>query len=204
MVETNPKTALIVVDLYNDFLHPDGKATSAMAPSQKKYGTIEHIRQAMDAARAQHIPIFYSFHQQYFEGKYEGFQRWNAMLDGTKASKLFEVGSWGAKTYEGFEPKEGDTVIAKHWNQSSFANTDLDWLLKQQNITHVVFAGLLANSCLEASGRYASELGFNVTMLKDATAGWTIEEMDAATTYGWTAFAHKILSTEDWVKSVGA
>ncbi|KAK3072455.1 hypothetical protein LTR53_006782 [Teratosphaeriaceae sp. CCFEE 6253] len=169
------KTALILIDLYNDFLHPDGKATGKMAASQEKYSTLEHIKVAMNEARAHQIPIYYSLHQQYHDGKYDGFQHWNAMLEGTKAMRLFEVGSWGAQIYEGLEPDpaNGDTVISKHWNQRpavvadihSFQNTELDWLLKQREITHVVFGGLLANSCLEASARYASELGYKITML---------------------------------------
>lgn len=48
---------------------------------------------------------------------------------------------------------------------SSFQSTDLDFQLHQREITHVVLAGLTTNTCLEATARYAYELGYHVTML---------------------------------------
>lgn len=41
---------------------------------------------------------------------------------------------------------------------SSFANTDLDYHLRQRDITHVVVAGMVANTCLESTARYAVEM----------------------------------------------
>lgn len=43
-------------------------------------------------------------------------------------------------------------------SRSSFQNTDLDWLLRQRDITDLVFAGLVANSCIETTARVANEL----------------------------------------------
>jgi nicotinamidase-related amidase len=48
---------------------------------------------------------------------------------------------------------------------SGFANTDLDYLLHQRSITHLVLAGMVANTCLESTARYARELGYYVTLL---------------------------------------
>jgi nicotinamidase-related amidase len=114
-----PKTALVLIDVYNDFLHPDGKATAALSDSLTNYNTIEHIQQALKAARAANIPVYYSLHQQYHEGKYAGFEHWNAMLRSVESSHSFEEGSWGAEIFKGLEPdpRNGDVVISKHWNQ---------------------------------------------------------------------------------------
>ncbi|KAK5127602.1 hypothetical protein LTR85_006942 [Meristemomyces frigidus] len=161
------KTALVLIDVYNDFLHPDGKSTAALSESLTKFNTIEHIQQAMHAARSANIPVYYSLHQQYHDGKYAGFEHWNPMLRSVESSHAFEEGSFGAQILEGLEPdpKNGDTVISKHWNQSSFNNTDLDWLLRQRDVTNVVFAGLVANTCIETTARVANENGYKVTML---------------------------------------
>lgn len=112
-------TALILVDLYNEFLHPNGKATAALADSLADTNTIEHLRQALDIARSARIPVYYSLHQQYHEGKYDGFEHWNVTLLSIRDSKMFEEGSWGAEILSGLEPipKNGDIVISKHWNQ---------------------------------------------------------------------------------------
>lgn len=113
------KTALVLIDVYNDFLHPDGKATAALAASLKNSNTIEHIQQALRAARSAKIPVYYSLHQQWHEDKYTGFEHWNGMLRSIQASHSFEEGSFGAQIYDGLEPdpSNGDVVISKHWNQ---------------------------------------------------------------------------------------
>lgn len=112
------KPAVILIDLYNDFLHPDGKATPALAPSLDKSKTIEHISQVLNTAREVQIPVYYSFHQQYRPGKFDGFQHWNSTLRNIERTRSFEEGSWGAQVYEGLGPDvdRGETVISKHWN----------------------------------------------------------------------------------------
>ena len=113
------KTALILIDVYNDFLHPNGKVTGALADSLESSKTIEHLQKALQAARSARIPVYYSLHQQYHGGKYTGFEHWNEMLRSVQASHSFEEGSFGAQIFQGLEPdpKNGDVVISKHWNQ---------------------------------------------------------------------------------------
>lgn len=113
------KTALILIDVYNDFLHPDGKATAALDASLTNSDTIAHIQQALQAARTAKIPVYYSLHQQYNDGKYAGFEHWNPMLRSVESSHSFQEGTFGAEIYKGLEPdpKNGDVVISKHWNQ---------------------------------------------------------------------------------------
>ena len=86
---------------------------------------------------------------------------------------------------------------------SSFANTDLDFQLKQRGIRHLVFAGMVANSCLEATARYAYELGYEITMLSDATAGFSEEARVAAVDLIWQNFANKVMTTDEWVSALG-
>ena len=113
------KTALVLIDIYNDFLHPDGKATGALSASLTEANTIVHLQEVLAAARAAKIPVFYSLHQQYYEGKYTGFEHWNPMLRSVQSSHSFEEGSFGAQIFKGLEPDpaNGDVVISKHWNQ---------------------------------------------------------------------------------------
>jgi Isochorismatase family len=60
-----------------------------------------------------------------------------------------------------------------------FANTDLDMLLKQHRIAKVIVIGLLANTCIETTGRFAMELGYHVTLVKDATAAFNKDRVHA-------------------------
>jgi nicotinamidase-related amidase len=54
-------------------------------------------------------------------------------------------------------------VAHEHWCSSGFANTDLDQQLKVHGIHRLIIIGLLANTCLEATARFAAELGHDVT-----------------------------------------
>ena len=90
---------------------------------------------------------------------------------------------------------DGDTIIKEHWGASGFANTDLDFLLKQQRISHVILIGLIANTCIETTARFAAELGYHVTLVRDATAAASREAMHAAHDINAPTFAHAILTT---------
>jgi nicotinamidase-related amidase len=63
---------------------------------------------------------------------------------------------------------------------AGFANTDLDLQLEKHGIHQLIVMGLITHTCVEASVRYAAELGYEVTMVKDATADYSDDEMPAA------------------------
>lgn len=93
-------------------------------------------------------------------------------------------------------------VVEEHWAQSGFANTDLDFRLKQRGVTHVVAVGLPANTCIESTGRFAMELGYHVTLVRDATAAFGPEMMHAAHELNGPAFAHSITTTGELVRTL--
>jgi nicotinamidase-related amidase len=95
-----------------------------------------------------------------------------------------------------------DVVIKEHWAQSGFANTDLDVQLKQHGIVKVIVIGLLANTCIESTSRFAMELGYHVTLVKDATAASSRERMHAAHELNGPNFAHRILTTAELVAAM--
>ncbi|KAJ4249763.1 hypothetical protein NW762_012105 [Fusarium torreyae] len=198
MATTISRTALVLIDPFNDFLHPEGMLTSRLEDLQEK-DTVHHIQQAVAAARSQSIPIYYGLHQLCNEKTFNNWRHMTPTNIKQEQIKFFQEGSWGAEIYKGLEPdsNNGDVVVSRHWNSDSFENTDLDFQLRQREITHLVFAGLTANTCLEATARHAFEL-------KDATAGWSKELTDAATELIYPLFAQSVPKTEEWVKNLGA
>src|SRR5262249_53450342 len=88
--------------------------------------------------------------------------------------------SWGGEIRREFEPQPGDIVALEHWCSSGFANTDLDLQLKKHGIHQLIVIGLIAHTCVESTVRFAAELGYQVTVVKDATASYSDEEMHAA------------------------
>jgi len=83
------------------------------------------------------------------------------------------------------------------WAQSGFANTDLDFQLKQHGVSHIIAVGLLANTCIESPGRFAMDFGYHVTLVRDATAAFSHEMMHAAHHLNGPTFAHSILTTQE-------
>jgi ureidoacrylate peracid hydrolase len=73
--------------------------------------------------------------------------------------RTFEHGTWGGEIRSELAPAAGDIVVAEHWCSSGFANTDLDLQLKKHGIHQVIVTGLIAHTCVEATVRFAAELG---------------------------------------------
>ncbi|OAP59634.1 hypothetical protein AYL99_06932 [Fonsecaea erecta] len=192
------QTAVILIDPYNDFLHPNGKLNPRLAESIAATGTIEHLKEVVATARKNKIPIYYCLHVQTDKYSFEGWHMMNWSLTSLKENLVFEKGSWGAGIYEGLEPdpENGDVVVSQHINSSSFQNTDLDYQLRQRGIRNLVLAGLVSNTCIEATARYGYELGYDLTMLSDGTAGFSTEQKDAATNLIWPLFANRVLTVE--------
>lgn len=111
--------------------------------------------------------------------------------------QVFAKGTWGGEWHPDFAPQEGDVVVKEHWGASGFANTDLDQQLKQHGVQKVIVVGLLANTCIEGTSRFAMELGYHVTLVKDATAAFSRDAMRAAHELNGPAFAHAILTTAE-------
>ena len=65
---------------------------------------------------------------------------------------------------------DGRYRCQQHWCSSGFANTDLDLQLKRHCVHQLIVIGLMAHTCVEATVRFAAELGYEVTVVKDATA----------------------------------
>ena len=115
---------------------------------------------------------------------------------------MFAEGTWGGKIRPEFEPKVGEIVAAEHWCSSGFANTDLDLQLKNHGIHRLIVIGLIAHTCVEATVRCAAELGYDVTVIKDATADYSDEEMRAALDVNIPNYASAIVTMDKIVASI--
>jgi nicotinamidase-related amidase len=102
----------------------------------------------------------------------------------------------GRRLHPELVPRPGDVVIQQHWGQNGFANTDLDFQLKQRGVEKIIVVGMLANTCVEGTARCGAELGYHVTLVRDATAAFSPEAMHAAHEIDGPTFAHAILTTD--------
>jgi len=95
-------------------------------------------------------------------------------------------------------------VALEHWCSSGFANTDLDLLLKKHSIHQLIVMGLIAHTCMEATVRHAAELGYEATVVKDATADYSDREMHAALDINLPNYASAIAATTEIVDSISS
>ena len=192
-------TALIVVDPYNDFISEGGKIWNRIRGVAEANDCVPHMLQVLDAARKAGLRVFYAMHRRYRPGDYETWKYIAPIQKGAFERKTFEYGTWGGEIRAEFAPKPGEIVAAEHWCSSGFANTDLDLLLKKHGIHQLIVIGLIAHTCIEATVRYAAELGYQVTVIRDATADYSDKEMHAALDINLPNYATAIVSTKEVV-----
>ncbi|MNZ64222.1 Peroxyureidoacrylate/ureidoacrylate amidohydrolase RutB [compost metagenome] len=193
---------LLLVDPYNDFLSEGGKLNGLAKPVADAVGTLANLRRVLTAVRAAGIQVFYVPHHRATPDDYRDWKHPSPYQLGAGRAQVFAVGSWGGEWHPDFQPQEGDVRVHEHWGGSGFANTDLDFQLKQHGVEKVVLVGMLANTCIESTGRFAAELGYHVTLVRDATAAFSPEAMHAAHEINGPTFAHAILSTDQLIAAI--
>jgi nicotinamidase-related amidase len=197
-------TALLVIDPYNDFISEGGKVWDRLKAVAEANGCVPHMLQVLDAARKAGLRVFYAPHRRYRPGDYETWKYIAPIQKAAWSRKTFEYGSWGGEFRSEFAPQPGDIVALEHWCSSSFANTDLDLQLKKHGIHQLIVIGLIAHTCVEATVRFAAELGYEVTVVKDATASYSDKEMQAALDINMPNYASAIATAKEIVDSISS
>ena len=199
---TPEKTALLFVDPYNDFLAEGGKMWPYVKDVAESVGLHGNLRRVTTAVREAGITVFIVPHHRWEPGDFEKWDHPNPDQLGTARLQVFAKNTWGSEWHPDFAPQPGDVIAKEHWGQNGFANTDLDIQLKQRGIRKVIVIGLIANTCIEATARYAMELGYHVTLVKDATSAFSHDRMHAAHMLNGPNFAHAIMTAAELVAAI--
>ena len=197
-------TALLIIDPYNDFISEGGKIWDRIRNVAEANNCVPNMLQLLIAARNAGLRVFYALHHRYRSGDYETWKYIAPIQRAGWRSKAFEYGTWGGEIRAEFAPQPGEIVASEHWCSSGFANTDLDLQLKKHGIHQLIVIGMIAHTCIEATVRYAAELGYDVTVIKDATADYSDEMMHAALNINLPNYASTIVNTEEIVASLSA
>jgi len=192
-------TGLLLIDPYNDFISEGGKVWDRLKGILESTDCVAHMKHVLDASRSAEIRVFYALHRRYRPGDYETWKYVAPIQKAAWSRRTFEYGTWGGELRPGFEPQPGDIVADEHWCSSGFANTDLDLQLKKHGIHQLIVIGLIAHTCVEATVRFAAELGYDVTVVKDATADYSDTEMHAALEVNIPNYATSILTANEVV-----
>jgi nicotinamidase-related amidase len=160
-------------------------------------GFYDNMRELIPAVRAARIQVIIVPHHRWRESDYKGWKYMNPSQIQAYQAQGFAAGTWGGEFHPEFGPRDDDVVVLEHWAQSGFANVDLDSQLKQRGIQKIILVGMVANTCVEGTARLGMELGYHVTLIKDATAAFSHEGMHAAHEVNGPLFVHAILTTEE-------
>ena len=129
---SSENTAILIVDPFNDFLSEGGKLWSFTKETVKDVNLIENLKKILSVARSSGIKVVYVPRHQTEKGDYADWKFLAPSHQGSLKYSIFEKGSWGGEFHPKLSPKEGDIIAQNHWTVSGFANTNLDFLLKQR------------------------------------------------------------------------
>lgn len=120
------RTGLLLVDPYNDFLASEGKLCPFAKEVAEAVNLLSHLQAIVDAARRVGIQVFFVPHHRWEPGDYAKWKDANPTQIDSGRRRRFAKDTWGGTFHVDFQPQEVDIIIKKHWEQSGFANTDLD------------------------------------------------------------------------------
>ena len=168
------KSALIVIDVQNDFCHSEGafaKLGTDMGPIREM---MPRLRNLMDDAREAGCQVVIFRVARSPHDDWPAKRRLDELLFGADAIPIVDEGSWGAELCEGFEPKEGDILLTKN-RYGGFTATNLDLILRNLNVDTIIMTGVATNVCVESTAREGFMLDYNVVLVEDCCATTTKE-----------------------------
>jgi len=207
-------TALVLTDPQNDVLSESGVAWPFVGAGVRENRTVENIERLLRAAKDNRYGVFVAPHYcypsqrlwrsggtfEYVEDDLSSFARNGSLtLEGFAGS--------GADWLERYKPyiEDGQTVVVSPHKVYGPESNDLVLQLRRFGIGKVILGGMLANLCVEAHLRELTEQGFEVAVVRDATAAPRHPKLgdgypDALVNFGFIASA--VLSTDDAVKAM--
>lgn len=162
------RSAVLVVDVQNDFAHPDGFAGQAGAQLEAAHAAVDRLVSIVDEARRLGVPVIHV--RAHYDDAFTGgpMAERLARRSGPGPGQRCVSGTWGADFYK-VVPAEGEYVINKH-RYSGFIGTDLEMILHKNGIETLVVGGLTTDVCVESTVRDAFHRDFYVIVLSDGTA----------------------------------
>jgi ureidoacrylate peracid hydrolase len=157
------RTAVLVVDMLNDFLEPTG----AM-PLLEGHRLYEPIRRLLAAARAHGSAVIWVC---------DTHPRGDREFD--KRSVHCLAGTWGAQIVEELQPADDEYRVPKR-RYSGFYETDLDLRLRELGVAHVILTGVVTNICVRSTAHDAFFRGYDVIVVEDCVAATSEREQESS------------------------
>jgi nicotinamidase-related amidase len=171
------RSALIIVDMQNDFLHPEGSFAhiaqqhpEAMIDMPFLVGTIPPVGRLATAFRAAGRPVVYVAHVLKRDYSDAAFPFWRLGLEPGGGNRTHCVeGTWGAEIVDELKPHEGEHVVVKK-SFGGFYETPLDTILRNAEVNTCVVAGVTTCVCVSNTVRGGVEHNYRMILVSDAVA----------------------------------
>ena len=207
------RTALLVTDPQIDFLSPKGVTWGIVGESVKEQKTVANIGRLMAAAKKAGIPVVISPHYYYptdhgwkFEGALEKVMHNLGMFDRKGPLSLEGFENSGADFMPEYKKyiNDGKTIVTSPHKVYGPEQNDVVLQLRKRGVDQVILAGMSANLCVESHLRELLEMGFEVAVVKDATAAAKIPDGDGylAALVNFRFIANAVWSTDEAVSKL--
>ena len=216
MVLDRARAAVVLTDMQNDFLAPTGGAYGQIAESMAKHDTANNLERLLAAAKRHQLKVFISPHYYYpHDHKWaapstpiEDLAHQIGLLSRTDPLSVNGFENSGADFPARYKPYicDGETIVTSPHKAYSASTNDLILQLRRYRIEQVILAGPVGNLCVEAHMRDCIEHGFEVAMVRDATAGAMTEYGDGydAAMINWRFMAHALWTTQQVIAMLDA
>jgi len=205
------RTALVIIDPQIDFLSPEGVTWGVVGESVKHHQTVPNIGRLFKAAKQAGITVAISPHYYYptdkgwkFEGALEKLMHKIGMFNRQSPYSMEGFSNSGADFMPEYEKYifDGKTIVTSPHKVYGPEANDLVLQLRKNRIDQVILAGMSANLCVEAHLRELLEQGFEVAVVKDATAGAKLPEGDGylAALINFRYMANAVWTTDEAVE----
>lgn len=167
-------TALVIIDMVNDFAHPDGLAVRQGGRDLSHIdAAIPQMHELLVAARAAGVRVVHVQHTT-LAGHASDSGPWlDARSRATYSGRdICLDGTWGHQVIDALHPIDGETCVAKH-RYSAFAGTGLDLILRSAQVATVITCGSSTNVCVESTARAAFDHDYYVVWPRDASGSWS-------------------------------
>src|SRR5690606_11493357 len=166
----NPEhTALVAIDIQNDFCHPEGHFARAGKAVAHMQPAVERMKQLVSAAQELGVPVYFLRQLTLPDGKSDSPAWLRFKTREGNAPDYALRGSFGYKLVDGLAPGPNDCVVDK-CRPDGFIGTPLDLLLRARGIQTVVLLGTTTEGCVESTVRAASYHDYYIVVAGDAVA----------------------------------
>ena len=210
---TLSNTALVITDPQIDFLSPDGVTWKVVGDSVTENNTVDNIGRLLDAAKAAGMTVAISPHYYYptdygwkFGGPLEKLMHAIGMFDRKGPLTVDGFAGSGADFMPQYKAQieDGETIIASPHKVYGPEANDLSLQLRKAGIDKIILAGMSANLCVQAHLHEMLEQGYEVAVVRDATAGARLPEGDGylAAIINFRYIANALWTTDEAVKRI--